>query len=97
MIRPTVVSFLDTMLRDKTAVIRVDEIHISSRSPLVGKNLEDTGIMYVEGVSVVALANDRGAYIFNPPKERVLAEDDVIIVMGIVEKISTLRELAAEV
>jgi voltage-gated potassium channel len=95
MIRPTVVSFLDTMLRDKTAVIRVDEIHINSRSPLVGKNLEDTGIMDVEGVSVVALANDRGAYIFNPPKERMLAEDDVIIVMGIVEKISTLRELAA--
>jgi voltage-gated potassium channel len=96
MIRPTVVSFLDTMLRDKTAVIRVDEIHINSRSPLVGKNLEDTGIMDVEGVSVVALANDRGAYIFNPPKDRVLAEDDVIIVMGIVEKISSLRELADE-
>ncbi|MDD5284298.1 MAG: potassium channel protein [Desulfuromonadaceae bacterium] len=93
MIRPKVVTFLDTMLRDKTNIIRVEEIAVSSRSPLVGKKLADTGVMDVEGVSVVALANNSGSYIFNPQKELVLTENDVIIVMGIVEKISELREL----
>lgn len=94
MIRPKVVGFLDTMLRDKSGVIRVEEIVVSGRTSLVGKKLAETGVLNVEGVSVVALANENGGYIFNPPKERVLLENDVIIVMGIVEKITRLKELA---
>lgn len=92
MIRPNVVSFLDTMLRDKTATIRVEEIAIPKQSRLIGKKLCDTGILDIEGVSIVALIDDAGAYVFNPPKERAIAENDVVIVMGIVDKILEFRE-----
>ncbi len=95
MIRPNVVSFLDTMLRDKSGAIRVEEIAIQKDSPLVGKKLCDTGILAIEGVSVVALVTcDRGSYIFNPPKDRVLAVDDVLIVMGFVDKITEFTNMS---
>jgi len=95
MIRPNVVSFLDTMLRDKSATIRVEEIIIPQHSPLVGNSLCSTGILDMEGVSVVALVtDDAGSYIFNPPKERVLAVNDVVIVMGIVDKILEFKNMS---
>jgi voltage-gated potassium channel len=94
MIRPNIVSFLDTMLRDKTAAIRVEEIVVQNQSSFVGKKLYDTGILNIEGVSVVALVVDSGAYIFNPSKEQVLAVNDVVIVMGIVDKILEFKEAA---
>ncbi len=95
MIRPNVVSFLDTMLRDKSGAIRVEEIAIRKDSPLVGKQLCDTGILDIEGVSVVALVtHDTGSYIFNPPKDRVLAENDVVIVMGVVDKIMEFTKMS---
>lgn len=94
MIRPRVVSFLDTMLRSKDIAIRVEEIVIPHLSPLAGKTLVDAGILDIEGVTVVAVCDGKGACIFNPPRERVIEPDDVIIVMGVVEKILGVKAQA---
>ena len=91
MIRPHVVGFLDTMLRDKSGTIRVEEIVIQKGSRVEGKHLNETGILDINGVSVVALVDNYGKYIFNPPKERVILVNDVIIVMGIVDKIQEFK------
>jgi voltage-gated potassium channel len=95
MIRPSVVSFLDTMLRGQDAAIRVEEVAISPSSPLAGKTLDAAGILDIEGVSVVAVVDGKGGYVFNPPRERVLGRDDVLIVMGVVDRIMGLKTLAA--
>lgn len=95
MIRPSVVSFLDNMLRVKDSAIRVEEIHIPASSPLVGRSLADSGILDVDGVTVVALSGGSGSYCFNPPRNRPLGTDDVVIVMGIVESILQLKAKAA--
>ena len=94
MIRPSVVSFLDTMLRSKDATVRIEEIRIDQSSPLLNRSLNDSGVLDVEGVTVVALSDGKGSYEFNPPKDRVIKSDDVIIVMGIVEKILILQQAA---
>jgi voltage-gated potassium channel len=94
MIRPSVVSFLDNMLRAKDATVRVEEIHISSKSLLMNKSLENSGVLDVGGVTVVALSDGKGSYEFNPPRDRILGTDDVIIVMGIVDKILILQQKA---
>ena len=91
MIRPSVVSFLDNMLRVKDTAVRVEEIHIPSSSTLVGKSLADSGILEIEGVTVVALSDGKGSNSFNPPRDRTLRTDDVVIVMGIVERILELQ------
>lgn len=94
MIRPSVVSFLDNMLRSKDATVRVEEIHIAPGSALLNKTLKNSGVLDVEGVTVVALSDGKGSYEFNPHREKVLGTDDVIIVMGVVDKILALQQMA---
>ena len=96
MIRPDVVNFLDIMLRSKDQTIRIDEIDLSGGSPLTGKSIKDTGILDTEGVSVVAL-RDRMAdsYLFNPARETLLHENNIIIIMGNVDIINKIKEDAA--
>jgi voltage-gated potassium channel len=95
MIRPSVVTFLDNMLRVKDAAVRVEEIHLPATSALVGKSLMESGLLEVEGVTVVALADGKGSYSFNPPRDRVMKTDDIVIVMGIVDSIATLKARVA--
>lgn len=90
MIRPSVVTFLDTMLRVREGVVRVEEIPCPAGSPLVGRTLAATGLLDVDDVSVVAVCDHAGQYRFNPPRELVLEPEDVLIVMGNVVHIRAL-------
>lgn len=95
MVRPSVVSFLDTMLRVKDKTMRVEEIAIGPSSPFAGKVLSETGLHEIEDVSIVALKGKAdGTYIFNPPRKTVLTEGHVLIVMGNVDRI---REASARI
>jgi voltage-gated potassium channel len=91
MIRPSVVNFLDIMLRAKDQTIRIEEIDLLKESPFVGRTLEETGIMSVEGVTVVALKDKvQDTYIFNPSKTTVLNADNLIVAMGNIELINEM-------
>lgn len=95
MLRPSVVTFLDLMLRAKDKTIRVEEIGLAAGSPYIGKTLGETGILTIPDVTVVALVLRKGeAYRFNPPHDTPLHEDMVIIVMGVVEAINRIRRVA---
>ncbi|GAB4491102.1 MAG: potassium channel protein [Thermodesulfovibrionales bacterium] len=95
MIRPSVVTFLDVMLRAKDRTVRVEEVIVADGSPAVGKSLAEAGVLGIEGVSVVALGDSGGGYVFNPQGATVLAAGTVLIVMGDVERIAGLRESVA--
>ena len=95
MVRPSVVNFLDTMLRAKDKTIRVEELAIGSSSPYTGKALSSARLHEIGDMSVVALKEkDSGIYTFNPPPATVLAEGHVLIVMGNVDRI---REAEARI
>jgi voltage-gated potassium channel len=94
MIRPSVVSFLDIMLRSKDATIRVEEIGIPAHSPFCGMTFAETGLPDVEGVTIVAVKGADDAYLFNPARHRRLTAGDVVIAMGLVERITPLKERA---
>jgi voltage-gated potassium channel len=94
MIRPSVVNFLDTMLRSHDKTLRVEEIRIPYDSPLHGKSLADSAILDMEGVTVVAVSDGKSPYSFNPSRERCLSGGDVVIVMGVVENIMQLKAAA---
>lgn len=94
MMRPSVVTFLDLMLRSKDKTIRVEEIGLAAGSPYIGKTLGETGILTMPDVTVVALVIRAGeAYQFNPPHDTPLLEDMVIIVIGVVEAIEQIRRV----
>lgn len=96
MIRPSVVSFLDVMLRGQDATVRIENIQIGCNSGLVGMSLDESGLMSKEGVSLVALVEMSKKYCFNPPKNRIIQPGDIIIVMGIVEQIQQIRNIAED-
>ncbi|MBW1689249.1 MAG: hypothetical protein DRG87_00855 [Deltaproteobacteria bacterium] len=95
MFRPSVTTFLDRMLKDDRAVMRVEEVTVSSDSSLVGKNLKETRISNKIGLLIAAVRKGgKGEFIHNPNAEQVIEEGDVLITMGDMDKIAALRKLA---
>ncbi len=91
LIRPSVVSFLDVMLRAKEKTIRVDELAIDHASPFIGKQLQETGILSKKDVTIVALRRESSAeYEFNPSPDTALNSGDTVILMG---NINTINEI----
>ncbi|MFH0887469.1 MAG: TrkA family potassium uptake protein [bacterium] len=92
-LRPSVVTFLDTMLRDNAKVFRFEEIVIPKSSHFVGKKLHD--FPHEErGALLVAIKKPDGSYAFNPDHSYVLRADDVMIFMG---EVAAIRKMEAKV
>jgi len=95
MIRPAVVTFLDMMLRERKKVLRVEEVTIKKSAPLAGKSIEETKISEKTGALLVAVSRSGSKdYEFNPPKEKVLKEDDILILMASPESVKQVEKLA---
>lgn len=91
MIRPSVVTFLDMMLRDRDQTIRVEEIGIPHNSPHIGKAISELGLYHLEGVSLVAMQRaNHTPYMFNPPANTALQGGDLLILMGDSQRIAEL-------
>ena len=96
MLRPTVVSFLDKMLRD-TRHQRVSEVTVNDRSKYAGKTLRDSGIYKDTGMLVLAVLlpdQDDGEFIYNPSADFVLEPGSVLVVIGDVEQVRLLEKYA---
>lgn len=78
MIRPEVVSFLDGMLRDKEANLRVEEIPLDSSSK--GKYISQYSIEGKRDTLLLAMKQD-GRIVFNPAPETQLSGAEVLIFM----------------
>jgi len=78
MFRPAVVSFLDTMLRDKNKNLRIEEVTIN-RS-FNGKALSSLKIENYPNTLLLALIEETD-WIYNPPQNRKIKANDKIIVM----------------
>lgn len=93
MLRPTVVAFLDEMLRVPGQSLRLSEVHVGEASSLVGKTLAEANIARESGLLVVAIRSDADGYRFNPGADTMLHEGDTLIVMGTPEQCETFRSL----
>jgi len=93
MVRPAVVTFLDMMLRDQKQNLRFDEVQVGKESALVGKTIQEAKVEEQTGALLVALRKaETKNYEFNPPGERKIQQDDVLIFIGSPEKLSALRK-----
>jgi voltage-gated potassium channel len=96
MLRPTVVSFLDKMLRD-VRERRVSEVKLTEHSKYAGKSLRDSGIYKDTGMLVLAvLLRDKEGeeFIYNPSADYVLEPGSVLVVIGDVEQVRMLEKYA---
>lgn len=90
-IRPTVVDFLDNMLRSKKGTLRIHQIIIYRDSGLVDKTIGESGIKQNYDLLVLAAKHGPKEIEFNIPPNYVLKEGMQLIVMGEVDNIERAR------
>ncbi len=78
MVRPTVVSFLDIMMRDKDKNLRVEELAVPAT--LAGKPLSSLGLNRFRKTLPMAVKTTAD-WVFHPPEDYVLKPSDVLVVM----------------
>ena len=99
MIRPSVVSFLDLMLQEKSRTLRIDEINLDESSKWVGRTIADLDLSGRFGLLVLALkrADDLTTpLVFNPPPNTALSQHTVMILMGDIDALRRARDDARE-
>jgi voltage-gated potassium channel len=91
-IRPTVVEFIDLMLRDPKKNLRIEEVAIPESSSLAGAALKDTNIRKESKVLVIAVRLLDGRYEYNPDPEFVLVSGATLIVLAETAEMARLRD-----
>jgi voltage-gated potassium channel len=82
LVRPEVVSFLDQMLHDPQAELRVEEIPVPSDSAAVGQTVGWLGVNDLDGALLLAIRNRQtGEFLFKPAPETTLQQGVTLIAM----------------
>jgi voltage-gated potassium channel len=82
LIRPNVVDFVDIALMGNNLGLVMEELCISEKSNLIGKNLVDSSLRKEFGVIIVAIRKKSGEMKFNPLPTEVLDREDILVVLG---------------
>ena len=91
MIRPDATSFLDTMLRDDSA-LRVEEVKVGPTTLYRGRPLKKCDVLLDSGVVLVSMRKSaEKRFVFNPPQSAVLEKDDMLVVIGNPEQLAGLK------
>ncbi len=94
MMRPAVVSFLDSLLIEKEKHLRIEEVEIMEGSRLIGQTLREARIPQKTGLIVIAIKDAEGRFKYNPGPDVKLNLGDKIIVIGDIERVRKLKEIA---
>ena len=90
MIRPTVVSFLDYMLRDKDNNLRIEEI--STPPSVVERSLSNLNLKQHACLLLLAVKRQE-KIIYNPPEDTVIQPEDTLMFMCCPEEKRKLEEI----
>jgi len=86
MIRPNVVTFLDTLLREQ-GTTRFEEIILSEKSKLINKQFKEAQEAEETGLSVIAIRKKNSEdYICNPRADVLMEEGDVLVTLGDIQQ-----------
>jgi voltage-gated potassium channel len=89
MVRPTVVSFLDIMLRDKDKNLRVEEVAIPPAK--AGRTIGELHLKKRPAILLLAVKRSDG-WVYNPQDDHAVAEGDRLIVMSTPEERQRLEQ-----
>lgn len=94
LLRPHVVSFLDTATTHLGMDLEIGEVHITAGSMFAGKTLESSRIRQERGVIVLAIKR-RDAMRFNPAPDERIEPNDCLIAMGEPAQLRQLEQTAS--
>lgn len=93
MIRPTVVDFLDKMLRSKAGTLRINEITISENSAVEGKRIGESKIKEKFRLLILGIKEGADDIAFNPPVSQILKKGMTLIIMGDVADMKRAKQV----
>ena len=94
-LRPTVVNFLDRMLKALDPSIRFEEILVKEGSKLAGKSISDSKIKEETGLLVIAVKKPHSdEFQYNPPGDHKIGSGDTLVVIGNADQILKLKGMA---
>jgi voltage-gated potassium channel len=94
-VQPHVVDFIDVVMHDGTLKFRLEELTVSTDSPLVGQTLRLAHIRDRTGALVLAIRRADGRFVTNPSPEDSIDSGDVLISVGTAEQLESLAEFAS--
>ncbi|MBA3502904.1 MAG: TrkA C-terminal domain-containing protein, partial [Deltaproteobacteria bacterium] len=81
-----------TMLRDKRAAYRIEEVTIKDSGDKLGATLGGARIHERFGMNVLALREGSKDYIYNPGPDEKLTVGTTLVVLGSAEQVASLRK-----
>ena len=96
MIRPTVVDFLDSMLRSSQGNLRIHQVVVTASSSVVGKSIAESGLTDKFNLLVLGAKPPGKEIEFNPSLKDILSPGMTLIVMGDVDNISKAKKVFFE-
>ena len=91
LVRPTVVSFLDIMLRDKDKNLRVEEVKIAGDSVVVGRRIGEIDFRAISNALLMACKMGETRWVYNPSDDLEIKPGYVLILMGSPEDVNAVR------
>jgi voltage-gated potassium channel len=91
LVRPGATSFLDTMLRDNSA-LRVEDVQVGPHSKFVKKPLSACDALAKAGVLLVSIKQG-DSFKFNPSPATILDGGDTLVVIGNPEQLQSVRSI----
>ena len=82
LISPAVVDFIDIAFSKGTLGLTMEEVRLSPKSYLVGKNLIDSNLRRDFSVIIVLIKKHSGELIFSPKPTEVLEANDILVILG---------------
>ena len=92
-IQPHVVDFVDVVMHDGTLEFRLEEVTVSTGSPMAGDTLGSAHLRDRTGALVLAIRRPGAGFLTNPSPDDVIEAGDVLIGVGTAEQLAALAEL----
>jgi len=96
-LKPSVLDFIEiatSTAKSEEAILKMEEILITEKSPLCGKTIIESKIRETTGVIIVAVKKSNEKMEFNPKPSYKIEPNDIFIALGSSKHLSLLEDLA---
>lgn len=91
LVRPSVVSFLDKMLRARDGAIRIEEVEVPAGSPLAGHTVRELDTRQYQNLLVLGVQMPDGEVLYHPPQDYRVEAGCRLIVMAEASGVQTFQ------
>lgn len=93
LIRPTLVDFVDLIIRRKELALQMEEFIVKKDSQMLNRNLAECDIRRTANVIVVAIKKPGEDIVFNPSPDATIETGDTLLVLGDKEAINKFQNI----